>query len=631
MPVNTETLEFQAETDSLLDLMINSLYTEKDIFLRELISNASDALDRLRFESLTRPEIMEPDHKFEIRLEVDKHRRTLTVRDSGIGMSRNELIANIGTIARSGTRELRRTVEGDRALQASDFIGHFGVGFYSAFMVSESVKLVTRRAGEVTAIEWESAGDGKYTIMETDKAECGTCITLFLKPVDPEAGIEDYTDQWRLSSIVRRYSDFVAHPIVTTFEQSEEAEGVPTIRIEDRILNSMRPIWTRPPAELNGEYTEFYKHLSNDWTQPLEIVHFRAEGTFEYDALLYVPSKAPYDLYYVAPDTGLRLFAKRVMIIEKCGDLLPRYLRFIKGVVDVGDLPLNISRQRLQHDHHITLIRKRLTRKVLDAIEKMFRQNFEKYREFWAEFGRALKEGATSDHDNKETVISLLLFQSSNDPEQLTTLEDYVARMKPGQERIYYLTGTSRAMLERSPQVEALLEKGFEVLYLSDPVDELLLQHLPEYSGKKLKSAGKGAIDLDDGTVVHEKQEEYRELLQFIQKTLDAFVKQVRLTNRLTQSPVCLVVEEHDYSPLLERVLQKGKGGGPRQRRILEVNPRHQFVYKLQERFRKCPADPVLASSAEMLFGLATLAEGSDLPDPERFNRAAWDILALAL
>src|SRR5215471_583460 len=477
--------QFQAETKKLLDLMIHSLYSNKEIFLRELISNASDALDRLRFEALTDPTMLEADGKYEIRLETDKEARTLAISDTGIGMSRDEVVANIGTIARSGTDEVRKGLEAAPTAQlAADLIGRFGVGFYSSFMVADKVVLTTRKAGETTATRWESTADGTYLLSEAERERRGTTVTLHLKQADPEIGIEDFTDQWVLSRIVRKYSDFVTYPIIGKYIREETdndgglvKESEPTIVIEDKILNSMKPIWSRPQAEvLESEYADFYRHLSNDWTPPLKTIPLKAEGKIEYQALLFIPAQAPYDLFYHGYHGGLRLYAKRVMVMENCADLLPGYLRFVKGVVDSADLPLNISRQMLQQDRHITQIRKWLAKKVLDTLQEMKEKEYEKYLQFWGQFGRALKEGVGSDYGNKDRIVSLLLFQSSNDPEKLTTLQGYVERMKDGQNEIYYLTGESRGMVENSPHLEAVKEKGYETLYLVEPVDELLAQ-----------------------------------------------------------------------------------------------------------------------------------------------------------
>jgi len=644
-----EEFQFQAETRRVLDIVINSLYTNKEIFLRELISNASDALDRLRFEAVTNPDLLDCDNRYEIRLESDSEARTLSISDTGIGMSREEVITNIGTIAKSGTRELRKKIEdGPSAQLAAELIGQFGVGFYSSFMVANKVTLVTRRAGETTATMWESTGDGGYCLGESRRSGRGTTITLHLKPVDPEQGIEDFTDQWVLSRIVRRYSDFVAYPIICKFEREETERdesgnlkqgAQPTFVFEDKILNSMKPIWSRDQTEVTeGDYADFYRHISHDWTEPFNTLSLKAEGKVEYQALLFIPSKAPYDLFYHVAESGLRLYAKRVMVMERCEDLLPRYLRFVKGVVDSADLPLNISRQTLQQDRHITQIRKWLTKKVLDTLQDLKEKEYEKYFQFWDQFGRALKEGVSSDYDNREKILSLLLFQSSNDPEKLTTLKGYVERMKEGQNEIYYLTGESRRVVENSPHLEVFKEKGYEVLYLVEPVDELLVQSLTDYESKKLQSVGKGIIKLGSEEEKEKSQQELKQkeeeasvLLNLLQKSLDEHVKQVRLSNRLVSSPACLVGTEMDYTPQLERLLQKGKGGGPRQRRILELNPNHDLFIKMHGRFMNNSENDALDEYADLLLGYALLAEGSELPDPVKFNRHMVDIMLQTL
>src|SRR5215831_6462470 len=636
-----ESFQFQAETTQLLNLMIHSLYTQREIFLRELISNASDALDRLRFEALTNLELVEDGHKYEIRLKPDLAARTLTISDTGIGMSRQELIEHIGTIARSGTRELRKRMKESQSAEAvADLIGQFGVGFYSAFMVSDKVTIVTRRAGETSATQWESTGDGSYTLAEAERSSCGTDITLHLKQPDEETGIEDYTDRWKLSMVVHKYSDFIPFPII--YEGPPQEPGEPEtkeIKIETKTLNSMKPLWTRKRSEVSdSDYNDFYKHLSNDWTEPLKVLPLKAEGTFELDALLFIPSQAPYDLFYHAAEAGLRLYARRVMVMEKCEDLLPRYLRFIKGVVDSSDLPLNISRQRLQQDRHITQIRKWLTRKVLDALTEMKEKEPENYLKFWGQFGRALKEGVGSDYENKERLLPLLLFESSHDPKELTTLKAYVERIKPEQTEILYLTGESRKVIENSPHLEAPRQKGYEVLYLSDPVDELLVQSLYEFEGKRLKSVTKGKVQL--GTEEEKKQgeeqlkkkeEEYAGFLQALQKKVDEYVKQIRLSTRLVDSPACLVTEEHEYSPHLERLLQKGKGGGPKQRRIMELNADHPLIARLYQHFQANAEDSQIEDAMEILFELALLAEGSEVADPVRLNQLTLGLLQKVL
>jgi len=649
MAMPEETLQFQAETKHLLSLMIDSLYTNKEIFLRELISNASDALDRLRFEGLAKPELIDSDAKLEIHLEVDREARTLVVSDNGIGMSREEVIANIGTIAKSGTRELRERMEqGASDDQLVKLIGQFGVGFYSCFMVAHKVSLVTQRAGESGATRWESSGDGQYTIAEVAKPERGTTITLHLKPQNAETGIDDFCDKWILARIVKRYSDFVNYPIVFKDQREElqkDAAGVAredapkTIVVENKVLNSMTPLWARPQAEVSEtEYAEFYKHLFHDTDDPLQSITAKAEGRFEYQALLFIPSKAPSDLFYHAAESGLRLYAKGVLIMERSADLLPRYLRFVKGVVDSADLPLNISRQMLQQDWQIRQIRKWVTKKILEALQNISENDQEKYLRSWRQFGRALKEGLSSDYDNKERILPLLLFQSSHDAERLTTLKDYVARMKEEQQEIFYLTGESRTVVENSPHLEAFKAQGYEVLYLVDTVDELVVQFLPEFEGKRLKSVGKGTVSLgskEESEQVEkdlkQEQDDSSELLKFMQQSLDKYVKEVRLTNRLTTSPACLVGTELDYSPQMERLLQLGKGGGPKQRRIMELNSKHEIFKKLQARFQKNPDDSTLSDYTELLLGYALLAEGSELPDPVVFNRLLAKFIAQSL
>lgn len=647
---NVETFSFQAETKQLLELMIHSLYTNKDIFLRELISNASDALDRLRFEALTRPELLADDDTQEIRLEVDRQARTLTIHDTGLGMSRDEIVANIGTIAKSGTRQLLDQIrqEGQSDELVGTLIGRFGVGFYSAFMVADTVTLGTRRAGEETATQWESTGDGQYTLTPSTRPHPGTSITLHLKPVDPDGGIEDYTESWVLSRIVKRHSDFVAYPIKHKEEREEverDDKGMPkeggktTLVVEDKTLNSMKPIWTRSQSDVTEEeYAEFYKHMSHDWEAPLKTMSFRAEGRFEFQCIVFLPAHAPFDLYQHTAEYGLQLYAQRVMIMERCEDLLPRHFRFLKGVVDSADLPLNISRQRLQQDRHITQIRSWLVRRVLDTLTTMQKDDNETYLKFWEQFGRVLKEGVSTDYDNKDTLVSLLLLPSSHDPEKLTSLQAYVERMPEEQTEIYYLTGESRHVVENSPHLEAFKAKGYEVLYLVEPVDELVVESLTEFEGKQLQSVGKGTVQLGSEAekeqaeqALKEQAEAYSDLLELLQKQLDEHVKEVRLSSRLTASPVCLVGAEHDYSPQLERLLRQGNLSASKQRRIMELNPTHPILTKLYERFQQDKDAPIMGDYAELLFGYGLLAEGSELHDPIRFNQLVADLMVNSL
>jgi molecular chaperone HtpG len=624
MSANVETFQFQAEARQVLELMIHSLYTNKEIFLRELISNASDATDRLRFEALSKPELIGTDDRLEILAEVDPTARTVTVHDNGIGMNRQEVIANIGTIAKSGTRELMQTLKESKSSEiATSLIGQFGVGFYSAFMVADRVTLVTRRAGEEGGTQWESTGDGTYSISDARRFSHGTSITLHLKPLEESETAEDFTKVYVIESIIKKYSDFVTYPIRTKEKDGKESE---------KPINSMKPIWTRPRSEVKDEeYKEFYKHISHDWNEPLRFWSFRAEGRSEYQALLYAPSEAPFDLFYQSGKWGLHLYVRRVLIMEHCQDLLPPYLRFMRGVVDSADLPLNVSRQRLQEDRHIEQIRKWLTRKVLDSFEEMHRKEPEEYIKLWKNFGRVLKEGTTLDFDNKDRLLGLFLFESSADPEKLTTLEEYVSRMKEGQPAIYYITGPSRRAIEHSPHLEAFQAKGYEVLFLTDPVDEMLVQWVWDYKEKKLKSVAKGVADLGDDKDLSAKVKEFSSLMDVLQTKLDASVRQVRLSGRLTSSPVCLVVADQDMSPNLEALLGKAKGETTRQKRIMEINPDHELVGKMRTLHAANPEDPVLNDFANILYGYALLAEGSEIAEPQKFNEALLRVAGKAL
>lgn len=643
----SETREFQAETKQLLDLVIHSLYTNKDIFLRELISNASDALDRVRFEALTMPDLLGASETLEIRLAADIAARTLSVSDNGIGMSREEVIANIGSIAKSGTRDLVQKVKEAKGGPAPlDLIGNFGVGFYSAFMVADRVVVETVRAGESEATRWESRADGTYTISAGTRQARGTTVTLHLKPPDPEAGIQDYTDEWTLESIVKRYSDFVNYPIrhkVTREKKETDAKGIvkpdgaTTIVTDDKTLNSQMPIWVRSENDVSEEdYNEFYRQISGDWESPMLRFSYKAEGVSEYRTLLYVPSSSPQDLYFYNSEFGLRLYARRVLIMERCEELLPRFLRFFRGIVDAADLPLNVSRQMLQENRHIAQIRKWLTRKALDSLSKLQKEDPEKYLAFWKEFGRAIKEGVASEFQHKDRIADLMLFHSSADPQAMTTFAEYVGRMKEDQQDIYYLSGESRTMCENSPLLEGFLAKGYEVLFLTDGVDELALQYLPEFDGKKLKSVAKADANLGSAdekkeaeAKLKESSEKLKGLTGSLAEALKSQVKQVRLSNRLTESPACLAAEEHDMSPQMERLMRMSQGdSAPRQRRILELNPSHQIVQRLQARYQAAADDPQIAEYAELLYGYAALAEGLDLPDAARFNKLLAGLMA---
>ncbi|MFF5234629.1 molecular chaperone HtpG [Dactylosporangium sp. NPDC000521] len=616
--MSSETLEFQAETRQLLQLMVHSIYSNKDIFLRELISNASDALDKLRLESLIDKDLEADTSDLHISLEVSAEDRTLTVRDNGIGMSRDDVVQLIGTIAKSGTAEmLRKMRESKDAAAKQELIGQFGVGFYSTFMVADKVTLVTRRAGETGGTRWESAGEGTYEIEAVDDAPQGTSVTLHLKPEDPDDQLHDYAADWKIREIVKRYSDFIAWPI--------------RLGDSDTPLNSMKALWARPRSEVSDEeYHEFYKHVSHDWTDPLETIHMKAEGAFEYEALLFIPSRAPFDLFSRDGKRGVQLYVKRVFIMDDCEALTPQYLRFVKGVVDAHDLSLNISREILQQDRQIQVVRRRLVKKVLSTLSELRENAAEKYGTFWKEFGRALKEGLIDDADNRDALLDLLLLPSTAGSE-LTSLRDYVSRMKEDQKDIYYMTGESRAMVEHSPHMEAFLAKGYEVLILTDPVDEVWVERITEFDGKPLQSIAKGQVDLGATETPAEQQEEFAPLLKYLGEKLQEDVKDVRLSSRLTTSAACIVGDEHDITPTLEKMYRAMGQELPRTKRILELNPTHPLVTGLRSAFSAAPDDEGLVETAELLYGVALLAEGGELADPARFTRLVADRLARSL
>jgi len=614
--VSRETLEFQAETRQLLHLMVHSIYSNKDIFLRELISNASDALDKVRLESLINKDLQVDTSDLHIAIEVDKDKRTLTVRDNGVGMTHEEVVSLIGTIAKSGTAELLRKLRETPEGAAQDLIGQFGVGFYSTFMVADRVTLVTRKAGESQGTFWESTGEGTYEIESLDEAPQGTSVTLHLKPEDREDQLFDYTADWKIREVVKRFSDFIAWPI--------------RMGGEDQPLNSMKALWARRRSEVSDdEYHEFYKHVSHDWTDPLETIHMKGEGTFEYEALLFVPSRAPLDLFARDGKRGVQLYVKRVFIMDDCEALIPRYLRFVKGVVDAHDLSLNVSREILQQDRHIQVVRRRLVKKVLSTLKDIKAADAEKYGTFWTEFGRVFKEGMLEDPDNREQLLDLTLVPST--AAESTSLREYVERMKDGQKDIYYMTGESRAKVEHSPHLEAFLAKGYEVLILTDPVDEMWVEQVPEFDGKPLQSVAKGKVDLGESETSAEQAADFAPLLSWLGEKLGEDVKEVRLSTRLTSSATCIVGDEHDITPTLEKMYRAMGQELPHTKRILELNPVHPLVTGLRAAHEAGADDPGLGEAAELLYGMALLAEGGDLADPPRFTRLLADRLARSL
>jgi molecular chaperone HtpG len=619
-----ETRSFQTEVKQLLQLMIHSLYSNREIFLRELISNASDAADKLRFEAVTTPALFENDAELKIRVGFDKAAGTLTISDNGIGMTRDEVVANIGTIAKSGTKEFFSKLSGDQQKDAN-LIGQFGVGFYSAFIVADRVTLTSRRAGTSAAdgVRWESAGDGEFTLEAIEKAGRGTEIVLHLKD-----DAKEFLDDWRLKSVIRKYSDHIQLPIVMKKSEWDEEAKAQVTRDEDETVNQANAIWTRAKSDITEEqYQEFYKHVSHDWQPPLAWTHAKVEGRQEYTELLYVPSKAPFDMFDRERKHGLKLYVRRVFIMEDAEQLLPRYLRFVKGVVDSNDLPLNVSREILQQSKDVDAIRSGCVKKVLSLLEDLAENQKDKYTKFWDAFGRVFKEGMGEDFANKDRVAKLARFYSTAEVDgvaaasQSVSFADYVARMKHGQEKIYYVTADSLTAAQNSPHLEVFKKKGIEVLLLIEPVDEWWLGSVDEFEGKKLQSVAKGDLDLgaladdEEKKAAEKTADELKPLLEKIQASLKDKVKEVRITHRLTESPACLVVDEHELSGNLERMLKAAGQQVNAVKPILEINPTHPLVEKLKSDVEA----ETFGNLSLILFEQSLLAEGGQLEDPAGF------------
>lgn len=633
MTARVEELEFQAEARQLLELLIHSVYSNKDSFLRELISNSSDALDKLRLESLRNKDLDVDTSDLHIEIVPDKEARTLTVRDNGIGMTHDEVVELIGTLAKSGTGQLRQQLrEAKNAAAAEELIGQFGIGFYSTFMVADKVELLTRKAGESEATRWISSGEATYTIESVENAPQGTSVTLHLKPEDAEDQLHDYTSEWKIRELVKKYSDFIAWPIRMDVERrtppAEEGgseTGQETVTVETQTLNSMKALWAKSKDEVSEEeYKEFYKHIAHAWDDPLEVIAMKAEGTFEYQALLFIPSQAPFDLFTRDAKAGIQLYVRRVFIMGDCEDLMPMYLRFVKGVVDAQDMSLNVSREILQQDRQVTAIRRRLTKKVLSTIQELQSERPDDYRTFWTHFGSVVKEGLMSDVDNRDTLLRISSFASTHSDDEPTTLAQYVERMKDGQEQIFYATGQSREQLLKSPHLEAFRAKGYEVLLLTDPVDEIWVGSVPEFDGKPLQSVARGEVDLDSDddksdAEREEQQKEFAELLDWLKETLSEHVSEARLSTRLTDSPACLITPTFGITPALARMYRASGQTVPVTKRILELNPKHPLVAGLRQAHKNSGDKAALNDTAELLYGTALLAEG-DLPDdPAKF------------
>jgi len=620
-----ETLSFQTEVKQLLDLMIHSLYSNREIFLREMISNASDAADRLRFEAATDDALYDGDSDLHVSIEVDKAARTITVRDNGIGMSRDEVIENIGTIARSGTSEFFSQLSGDQEKDAH-LIGQFGVGFYSAFLVADRVTLTSRRAGlgKEHGVRWESGGDGKYEVETVDMESRGTEITLHLRE-----DADEFLDGWRLKSIIHKYADHIPFPIRMPGEVSPAAEGEEEKAAEIETVNQASALWTRPKSELSDdEYNNFYKHIGHDFEEPLARLHQRLEGKYEYTLLLYLPKRAPFDLWQAEAKHGVKLYVRRVFIMEASEDLLPRYLRFVRGVMDSNDLPLNVSREILQKSPAMEAMKKGATKRILGLLEDLAKNAGDDntdYAGFWAEFGNCLKEGVIEDFGNRDRIAKLLRFTSTTSDAQNVSLADYAGRMVEGQESIYYITAESLSAAKHSPHLEVFHKKGIEVLLLHDRIDEWLISNLTEFDGRKLQSIAKGELDLSKigGNADEEKkerEEKARAIAPAVKKISEALgdrVKEVRVTDRLTESPACLVSDQFDMTSNMERILKQAGQKVPDSKPILEINPDHELV----KRLAKMRSKEKINDFSSILFDQAVLAEGALPEDPAGFVR----------
>jgi len=617
-----ETLGFQTEVRQLLKLMIHSLYSNKEIFLRELISNASDASDKLRFEALSDNALYEDDGDLKIQVEFDKDARTLTIRDNGIGMSREEVMENIGTIARSGTRQFFEGLTGDQAKDAQ-LIGQFGVGFYSAFIVADKVTVATRRAGMTSehGVVWESDGEGEYSIETVDKVTRGTEITLHLRE-----GEEDFANEYRLNNVIRKYSDHISLPIFMKVEKTSEAEEgeEPVTTLEWDAVNSASALWTRAKNEISDEeYSEFYKHVAHDYQEPLAHVHSKVEGNNSYTSLFYVPKHAPFDLHDREKRQGIKLYVKRVFIMDEAEHMMPAYLRFVKGIVDSDDLPLNVSREILQRNKHIDSIRGASVKKILGLLEGLSKNEAEKYAEFWTTFGTVLKEGVAEDNANRERIAKLMRFASThnNDDMQNVSLDDYISRMKEGQDKIYYITADSYAAAKNSPHLEVFLKKGIEVLLMGERVDEWMMSYLSEFDAKPMQSVAKGDLDLgelDDEESKEEAkkvEENFKDLATRMKDALSEQVKEVRVSHRLTRSPSCLVVEEQDMALNMQKLLKQAGHDMPTSQPTLEINPDHPLVSHL----KTIENDETFKDWSCVLLDQATLSEGGQLDDPANF------------
>jgi molecular chaperone HtpG len=621
--------KFKAEVNKILDLMIHSLYSHKEIFLRELISNASDAIDKARYAALTDQSLISEGAEWKIELIPDKEAGTLTVRDNGIGMTRDEAVEALGTIAHSGTKEFMNMLESREVKDNPELIGQFGVGFYSAFMVADQVTVITRKAGGApdTAVIWRSDADGTYTLDDTEKPTRGTDVILTLKE-----DARQYLEEWELRKIVKQYSDFIEYPVameVTRSKPDPEDKEKTVSETTEETLNSRKAIWLKNKSEISTEeYNEFYKHISHDFTDPARTIHYRAEGTTEFSALLYLPQKRPFDIFYQDYKVGPTLYVRRVQIMDHCEAMLPSYLRFVKGVVESSDLPLNVSREILQDNRTVTVIKKSITKKVLETLAEMKRDDVEAYGTFYEQFGRILKEGIHHDYERRETIAELLLFESTKtEPGKKITLAEYVARMPEEQKEIYYITGTDRRSAESSPYLEVFKEKGIEVLIMTDDFDDIIISGLGSYKGKEFQSAIKGDLDLGEGNK-EEQKKDFGDLLELMKEELKGLVGEVRISGRLKDSAVCLVAGEHDLDPKMVKMFQAMGQDVPKGQRVLEVNPNHELIARMKELFAADRNSAQLKEYIGLLYDQALLLEGDRPRDPVAFAKALSKLMA---
>ena len=625
---NKETMGFQTEAKQLLHLMIHSLYSNKEIFLRELISNASDAIDKVRFQSLSNPDLVGEDANYNIRVDLDKDASTVTITDNGIGMSRDDAIANLGTIAKSGTSQFFDSLTGDQQKDAQ-LIGQFGVGFYSSFIVADNVVVESRSAAQAPedGVRWSSAGEGDFEVETITREDRGTSIILHIKPEE-----EEFLDSWRVRSVIKKYADHISVPVIMKGEAMPPAEGEEAQEPEDETVNTAKALWTRSRSDVSDdEYHEFYKHVSHDYQEPLVWSHNKVEGKLDYTSLVYIPSKAPFDMWQREAPRGLKLYVQRVFIMDEAEQFLPLYLRFVKGIVDSNDLSLNVSREILQKDPAIDSMRSALTKRVLDSLEKLAKNDSEKYQSFWSEFGQVMKEGPAEDQNNKEKVANLLRFATTQGDSEVQdqSLQDYIARMKEGQDKIYYVAADNYSTAKNSPHLEVFKQKDIEVLLLSDRIDEWLMSHLMEHEGKQLQDVTKGSLDLGGLEGEEEKQEQekieedFKDLVERIKDVVGEKVEEVRITHRLTDSPACLVVNDDEMGMQMRRILESAGQEVPATKRIFELNPKHPLVEKL-----KAEQDSERFSDLTLvLFDQSMLAEGGQLDEPSSYVQRLNNLL----